>query len=59
MIMLSIVLSNTGGTLDRAELAFDRADQVQHGIQTVIADWQLRPGDTIKILGNEEAHDKL
>jgi len=67
-VQLTIVLKGTGGDLDRAESLFDaeprddgkRLDRVvQSWIRSTIANWELRPGDTIEILGNEAAFDLL
>lgn len=62
-IALTIVLSNNAGVLDRSELRFTNTTPTQGALQqrihAVIAGWTLAPGDTIEILGNEEAFDKL
>jgi hypothetical protein len=67
-IQLTVILTNSGGgVLDRTELEFyDRTyyanggrDVMQRQIHSAIAQWNLRPGDTIQIRGDEEAFDHL
>lgn len=64
MILIDVILKNTGGELDRQQLGFDAkvrnmagdsSSEISDAIKTVIGGWQLAAGDTIEILGNEEA----
>lgn len=59
---ITVVLNGQGGVLDRTTITrqarhgnLENAGSMQRRIHGAIAAWQLAPGDTIEILGNEEA----
>lgn len=59
---ITIVLNGRGGVLDRTTITrvarhgtLENAGSMQRRIHGAIAAWQLSPGDTIEILGNEAA----
>jgi hypothetical protein len=55
---ITVVLNGPGGRLATEEIERNPRlpiDHMHQDIQRAIAGWTLSPGDTIEILGNEEA----